>query len=99
MAKAVPARKKDVAYLARQILVALQGEHKAHLQKELNRVSVFIPAMHNLDTFEKERLEALEGAMLSLESRVEDRVIAAVHLLEQLAAVDCKPISGRSPRS
>jgi hypothetical protein len=99
MAKAVQLRKRDVAQLARQILDALQTEHKGHLQKELNRVSMFIPALHSLDSFEKERLEALEGVMLSLGSPVEVRVHAATHLLQQLAGVDSEPVSGRSPRS
>ena len=73
MADAAAALKLDVAHLAREILDALRSEHRARLQRELDRVSRLIPGLQNLDTFEKERLEALESVMLSLESPIQCR--------------------------
>ena len=99
MANAAPAPKNDVAHIAGRVLNAFRSAREAKLQSALTQASRRIQKMPPLDTYERERLEALEAVMLSLRSPVQYRVQAAAHLLEQLAGVDSKTISRRSPRS
>ncbi len=98
MANAVPA-KRDVAHIAGRILNVLKSDHNARLRTELIQAHLLIQSIHPLDTLEKERLEALEGIMLSLKSPIEARAQAAAHLLEQLATDGSTPVSRRTPRS
>ncbi len=97
MANAPRARKQDVAYIAGQILSAHRSERQDRLPGELAQARKLLPMIDPLidplDTFEKERLEVLQGAIECLDSPVLERARAAMYLLEQLANVEAGPIS------
>ena len=86
MATASQAATQDVARIAGQILNAHRRDPLAGLPGELAEARMLLPMIQPSDTFEKERLEVLQGAIEHLDSPVEERARAAVYLLEQLAS-------------
>jgi hypothetical protein len=97
MSTAPSLQRQDVAYLAGQILNAHRSEPGVGLKRELDRAKQLLSTLRPRTTFERERLEVLQGALECLESRVAERQRAALHLLEQLAGDEAAPINRRTP--
>lgn len=95
MANPTTARDKDVADIAGEILAAHRSTRRVHLVHELAKAKRLLDTFQPRDTFERERLEVLEGVVEYLESPIMDRVRAAHQLLEQLANLDAAPMSRR----
>lgn len=77
-------QKEGVAQMAGRILVAWKSGHGASLQYELEHARFVTSQADQSSTFEMERLEALTGAVESLEND-RARHSGAVRLLEHLA--------------
>jgi hypothetical protein len=93
VARNQPARNLDVAHVAGQILHSRLSEHKIGLGSKLAHARRIILHIHPRDTFEQEKLEVLEGAVEYLDSPLTERALAAIQMLEQLAAGEDAPIS------
>jgi len=82
---------EGVSQVAGRILIAWKSGHSASLEHALEHARRFASRMDHSTTFEMERLEALTGAVESLEEVVDGmedgraRSTGAVRLLEHLA--------------
>jgi hypothetical protein len=75
--------KEGVSQVAGRILVAWRNGHCTSLEHELEHARRLTSQTDNCTTFEMERLEALAGAVESIENG--PRQAGAVRLLEHLA--------------
>jgi len=83
---------KNVAYMADQILNTVRS-FSIGKSKKIVELCRMVPTLPAPDAYEQERLEALEGAIESLNSTDRERVMAAMYLLEQLAKGDSQFVS------
>ena len=77
--------RQDAANIAGRVLVAWRSGATVDFEKHLARSINLMPQYRSLDTYEMEKLEALQGALECLKELPHTRVSAAIRVLEHLA--------------
>jgi hypothetical protein len=77
--------REDAACIAGRVLIAWRSGTAVDYEKQLERTRTVMPRHSSLDTYEMEKLEALQGALECLKNLPHGRVSAAIRLLEHLA--------------
>jgi uncharacterized protein (DUF2342 family) len=86
MATAAQPCDQQVPHLAGRILKAVRANEEFHLVPELMDLAQLVAVHTSGNTSEAERLEVLMSAVEGLASRVPERIIAAIGLLEHLVS-------------
>jgi hypothetical protein len=77
--------REDAAWIAGRVLVAWRSGTSVDFEKHLEQSIGVIPHYTSPNTYEMEKLEALQGALECLRNLPHARVSAAIRLLEHLA--------------